>query len=88
MPWTTKGSQIETGTKVVTLSSGSAGAAAVTFQKVFTQAPEVFVVHHLGDESATLTVSSEATTGFSVAVSGSGIPDGDVTLEWVAHEKT
>lgn len=88
MPRTRQGSQLEHGAKVMTIASGAAGPSSVSFRETFEGVPEVFLVHHLGDESATLTASSVAETGFTLQVSGSGLPDGDVSIEWIAHQKT
>ena len=85
---TKRGSQLEQGEKIVTLASGAVGPVAVTFRQGFDTIPEVFLVSHLGDEAATLTASSITKTGFSITVASSGLPDGDIPIEYVAHEKT
>ena len=85
---TKRGSKVEHGEKSLTLSGGAASPSSVTFREAFDTIPEVFLVHHLGDESATLTASSITTTGFSIQVAGSGLPNGATIFEFIAHEKT
>lgn len=82
------GTQTEAGMREVTLASGAVGSTAVAFRQPFTSAPEVLVVHHLGDEAATITVASITDTGFSFSITGSAIPDGKANFEWFAHGKT
>lgn len=89
MARTKLGSQIESGQAVVALVGGAcSGTCNVFFQETFAQAPQVLVVNHLGDEGASFTATEITDSKFKLTCSGSGLPDGNVTVEWVAHQKT
>lgn len=88
MPKTPNGSRIEVGATTLTMASGAASAVSVSFRKAFPQAPEIFLVHHLGDEAAVLTAGSITATGFQITVASSGLPDGEASFEWVAVQKS
>lgn len=86
MPRTANGTRFEVGTVTATVTSGAA-TVTITFTETFARAPQLLLGEHLSD-SPTYGTPAVTSTGATIAVSGSNLPDGSVIFDYVALERT